>query len=180
VKKLSDLTNRIVSSSASLVAVIALGTSLYEARLNREQQRASVWPYVTQGNTGTYTASYARVVRNVGIGPAKVRSFQVWVRGRPRHSWREVFDAVHAPVSGSAYLTAGLARGMVLPPGVEVKLLAISDSAAAVVFAQRLKQVDTRICYCSLYDECWADARGMEEPEPVDSCPAEPALEFEK
>jgi hypothetical protein len=178
VKKLSDLTNRIVSSSASLVAVIALGTSLYEARLNREQQRASVWPYVTQANAGTFTAHYARTVHNAGIGPAKIRSFQIWVGGRPRHGWREVFDAVRTPVSGTGYVTSGLVRGMVLSAGETVEVLTISDSAGAVAFAQKLKDVDTRLCYCSLYDECWADSRAVEEPEPVAACPADPALEF--
>ncbi len=181
----SALTNRLVSASASVVAVAALGTSLYEARLNREQQRAAVWPYVAQGNTGTGSAHYARVVRNVGVGPALVRSFRVSVDGRPRRTWGDVLDAlgVHVPRGGGSYSSVG--RGEVLIAGQALEIFTISDSAAAVAFARaafggRASRLDTRICYCSLYGECWSGSSEADEPRPVDACPpaADSAKEF--
>jgi len=188
-KKLSDLTNRIVSSSASLVALVALGTSLYEARLNREQQRATVWPYLTQGNTDL-GGHYSRLVANDGMGPALVRSFQVRARAhgapgdtvqrawRPAKRWIDVFRALG--VDGGQVMTSTMGHGRVLRAGESVTILSLSDSARSAAFHARVNDMETIVCYCSLYGECWSDSSEEDEPRPVDACAEEPALEFER
>ena len=80
----SDVTNRIMSASATLIALVALGTGLYQAKLSREQAKASVWPYLISGNSGE--AGYSRIVQNVGLGPAIIGAFEVHVDNVPMHS----------------------------------------------------------------------------------------------
>lgn len=69
---LSDVTNRTMSASGTIIAMVALGTGLYQAKLSRDQAKAAVWPYLISGNSGEN--GYSRIVQN-GSGPqASVRS----------------------------------------------------------------------------------------------------------
>jgi len=174
----STLLDRVLSGAAMFVALSSLAIALYEAHMTREHDRLSVWPYVSTFHSdsgGVYTFN----VRNVGLGPALVRSFQVRVDGTPRANWGEVaetligtdsaFTSGHTP---NAYSSFG--RGTVLLPGARLALLQLGPGPAAAPFhraAQR--RMDARICYCSLYGDCWVlDTRGAGEPEEVRECPA--------
>ena len=83
--RLDDITNRIVSASATIIAIAALGTAVYQAKLSRDQAAASVWPYLLQGNSGN--DGYAAIVQNLGVGPAKIGAFEVTVDGKPTTNW---------------------------------------------------------------------------------------------
>ena len=58
--------------SAIVVAAASLAVAVYEARTNREYQKVSVWPYVSQSNAWVPGEPYARSVSNLGVGPALV------------------------------------------------------------------------------------------------------------
>src|SRR6478672_9088219 len=90
--RFADITNRIVSASATLIAVIALATGAYQAKLSRDQAHASVWPYLLMGNSGNN--GYSFIVQNVGIGPALVKRFDVAVDGKAMQDWANVAKAL--------------------------------------------------------------------------------------
>ena len=87
----SELLQRVLSGSAALVAVSALLVSMYQTKIMREQQRMSAWPYVRLIKSNV--PSYARVIDNLGLGPALVRSVVITVDGRPTTTWAAVFRA---------------------------------------------------------------------------------------
>ena len=99
--KQSDVVDRVLSVSAIVAAIAAVAVAVYEARLEREHQRVSVWPYVSQFNSWV-GGRYTRNVSNVGLGPALVRSFEVRVDGRPRQRWRDVIRALTGRAAGAA------------------------------------------------------------------------------
>jgi hypothetical protein len=178
--QLRPIVDRILSLSASIVAIAALATAVYEARINRAHQRVIVWPYVTQFNSDSGGA-YQRKVQNAGIGPALIRSFQVRVDGHVMRSWDEVLAQIApAPAgrdSGFAYST--LATGSVLTPGSSVTLLLLTDPARARRFHGAVdRRLETRVCYCSLYGDCWQASSQATEPAAVKACRAEPEIEF--
>ncbi|HEX8431606.1 MAG TPA: hypothetical protein VF625_09970, partial [Longimicrobium sp.] len=82
----SEVVDRILSVCAIVAAVAAVAVAVYEARIDRAHQRVSVWPYLQQSNSLTEGSPYRRVVSNAGIGPARIRSFQVRVDGKPRRN----------------------------------------------------------------------------------------------
>src|SRR5437763_16990366 len=90
--RVGELTNRILSASASIVAMAALATALYQAKVARDQARAAVWPYLLVGNAGDQ--GYSRIVQNVGLGPAIIGAFEVQVNGHPVTTWREAADSM--------------------------------------------------------------------------------------
>ena len=41
--RISEITDRIMSASATIIAMVALGTGLYQAKLSRDQAKAAPW-----------------------------------------------------------------------------------------------------------------------------------------
>jgi hypothetical protein len=162
--------DRWLSIAAGVGAICAVVISLYQAALAREQQRASAWPYLNQSNSYVLGQPYTRQVENQGVGPARVRSFEVLVDGRPVHSWSAAVRALTGtPDSGLVYSSFG--RGSVVPPGANRTLLQLpSGDQARVFWEQAQTRLDTVICYCSIYDECWQADTRTEEPTVVRAC----------
>lgn len=177
----SDVVDRILSLCAIVAAVAAVAVSVYEARIDRAHQRVSVWPYVSQYNSNE-GGSYLRVVSNVGLGPALVRSFQVRVDGRTVRSWSEAITALTGEPRGprAAYTYGSLGRGHVLLPGAPYTLLRMPLQPTGQRFHQGVDRMSTRVCYCSLYEECWTSDSRADEPERVRACPTDRAAEFDE
>lgn len=173
----STLLDRVLSGAAMLVAICSLAIAVYEARMTREHDKLSVWPYVTASNS--YSGrDYTFTVTNVGLGPARIRSFQVLVDGTPQKSWGAVARRFVAKPDSMQSVYSSFGRGSVLLPGAKSTLFAISPGLAAREFAQHAStpQMNVRICYCSLYDECWVfDDSHNEDPKAVSDCPYDPA-----
>jgi hypothetical protein len=74
-------TDRIVSLMAMVVGVGSLAIILYQTKLMREQQRASVLPYLAIAVQSSDQATNL-VVRNAGIGPAILDDIRVRYRGK--------------------------------------------------------------------------------------------------
>lgn len=144
-----------------------------------------MWPYINQGNSGG-NGQYTRVVRNVGLGPALVRSFQATLDGKPVATWGDVRRGLLGPptAADSAAIVAttysSLGRGTVLIPGATLNVYTISDSSLARRFWASVQgnRLHTRVCYCSLYDDCWISDSESDEPTPIAACPHDPKREF--
>jgi hypothetical protein len=173
----SRITNDIVSASATLIAIIALVTAVYQAKLMRDQAKASVWPYLIQGNSGNN--GYARIVQNVGLGPALIRAFEVRVDGHPVRSWKEAADSMHIAPTWRGVKSTTFRAGLVLPTNTLSELLEIPDSGDVRLFRSRIDHLSTWVCYCSLYDDCWAQGGADYEPKHVKVCVDDPARRFQ-
>jgi len=167
--RVGQLTNRILSASASLVAIAALATALYQAKVARDQAKAAVWPYLLVGNAGD--EGYSRIAQNVGLGPAIIGAFEVQVNGHPVRTWREAADSMHIRLTGRSYASTTFRAGVVVPIGGRMDLVNLRDSADIRAFRAGLNanRLVTSVCYCSLYDDCW-ETEGMGRPRPVKAC----------
>src|SRR4051812_14482355 len=111
----SDLTDRIMSVSAIVAALAAVIVSAYEARLNREYQRISVWPRISQSDSFIPDQPYTRNVSNVGMGPALIRSVEVRVDDHVHRDWTKAIDAlIKRRIPG--HVTSWLHNGAVMLP----------------------------------------------------------------
>jgi hypothetical protein len=153
----------IVSLSAVLLSVCGLFISMYEASLIREQQRASVWPNVEVGpSLGSDTLKI--FVDNTGIGPARIKSASVIYKGEVKKNWPDLirsFEFDEQDVSDYQ----SLINGRVLPPSSDEKELVFRVASTSQDMDQNLayklsnairnKRLNVKLCYCSVYDECW-------------------------
>jgi hypothetical protein len=175
----SDLTDRIMAVSAIIVAAASLSVAVYEAHINREYQKISVWPYVTQSNSMVPGEPYARNLSNFGVGPALIKSVQVRVDGTPLRDWAEVSRAL----TGQAIpdlVYSSLHGGSVLLPDKTMTVVKIPPGDAALKFWEQAQteRLSIRVCYCSLYGDCWLSDSHTGEPSSVGACPVEADKEF--
>jgi hypothetical protein len=70
--------------------------------------------------------------------------------------------------------------GSVLLPDKTVTVVKIPAGDAAAQFWEQAQtaRLSIRVCYCSLYGECWLSDSHAEEPSSVGACPAEADKEF--
>ena len=143
---------------ASLVGFLALLVAGYTAYIERyiaeiqtKQVQAQVWPWLVAGNNDN---ELSVEVLNKGVGPAIVRSAQVFVDGKPQPDWQHVLKALGTVPHQYSQATL---NPNVLTPDEKVPVIQFADKddykrfrAAAVT---HLTLVD--ICYCSTLGECW-------------------------
>ena len=167
-RSFGDFVDRLTSVAAIITAVAAVAIAVYEARINRQEQKKSVWPYVMQYNSNT-DQEYTRSVENVGLGPALVRSFEVRVDDSLYSGWRPVVHALTGADS-VVYSYSYLGMGSVLRAGERFVVLRIPPGPAATAFFEHRSELSTKVCYCSLYGDCWLSDSERNEPSAVDSC----------
>lgn len=117
-------------------------------------------------------------VSNQGVGPGEIRSVQILVDGRPVTDLRKLLDAC---CSGQDYRDVGTSTllGRMIRPGEEIRFIqmpALARSQQAVVAldkARRSGRIETRLCYCSVFGECWVVTTHKDHrPKSVRQCEA--------
>jgi hypothetical protein len=169
--------NAVAAIVASLIGLMALVVSGYTAYVQRQQVRAQVWPYLMVGYADI---ERARIVFNKGVGPALVRSVQIFVDGKPQPDWSHVMSALGLS-DRISYQQSTLGNN-VLSANEKLDVLVIVDTGGYKAFReQSLGRASTRICYCSTLGDCWMydDDRKPEEPrtQPIDRCPDLPVAD---
>jgi len=135
---------------AALVGLLALCVSAYTAYIQHQQVRAQVWPYLEAGNDDGNRAIF---VYNKGVGPAIVKSAQVFIDGKPQTSWADVLTALGLPPH--QYVQSTL-NPDVISPGEQVRVIGFHDDEHWKPFrSAALDRMTMNICYCSTLDECW-------------------------
>lgn len=156
---------------AALVGLLALCVSGYTAYIQRQQVRAQVWPYLEPGVSG---AQHEIVLFNKGVGPAIVRSLQIFVDGKPQRDWDQIYAALglkfeHKP----PYSTV---NGVVLSPNDRIDVVIFQSGDDFNAFIKQADRMKTRLCYCSTLNECWVyDEREKDQSRryrEIDFCPA--------
>ena len=168
----------LVGVSAVIIGICALGVSLYETSLMREEQRAAVMPLVeltrsynlqTDEASGEGSRLWLQA-ENVGIGPARIEDFRVTVDGALQPTWDTAFGQLIGHESSISYSQSTI-NGRTIPPDRLVTMMKLNDGALAESILAEFDRIDFEACFCSIFDECWTtrySAFGVATP--VDSC----------
>jgi hypothetical protein len=141
---------------------------------NEKLVEANSLPYLQlSGSNGNHVIRLSAI--NEGIGPAKIETAQVTVDGRPVEGVAQLLRGCCGRGDYAAVSTSTL-RGRMVRPGDSVDYVVFADAsgsdAAAAAFdrARQSDRIVTRLCYCSVFDDCWvADSRDP-TPDPVKQC----------
>ena len=162
---------------AAFVGLLALCVSGYTAYIQRQQVRAQVWPYL---ETGLSPSKQELTLVNKGVGPALIRSVQIFVDDKPQHDW----DAVYAAL-GLKYAQRppySTINGVVISAGERIDQVVFRDAESFNLYVQQAKRVSMRVCYCSTMNECWVrDGRETESSRittEIAACPARSKDDF--
>ena len=158
---------------AALIGLLALCVSGYTAYIQRQQVRAQVWPYLLWADSDI-SSQYIWI--NKGVGPARIKSTQVLVDGKPQRGWKAVMRSLQIEPRDYAQSTL---NGNVISAGETLQWLVFKDHSDFRMFrdaATRMK-LGFRVCYCSTLGDCWmvdtVQGRGNSRL-PVGKCPAVP------
>ncbi|MFA8434547.1 MAG: hypothetical protein ACEPOZ_08535 [Marinifilaceae bacterium] len=159
---------KLIGIVAFVISLGTLFTFIYQTRLMREHQRASVLPYL-EINYLTWPDNFVLQVENNGIGPAFVKDVRIKYKDSIYHLDPADFlidkllpsDTVE-PFILSQY---SISKGMLIPAGKTVKMLSAKGKEGCVyltkIFAK--KAAVTEITYSSIYQETWI-TKGFNPP----------------
>jgi hypothetical protein len=159
-----------IAIGALIVSAIAMLTSLMQVSLQRNQERALVWPHVSA--RPSYSAEgFAFTAYNKGLGPALVRNVQLKVDGKSVDSWSEVVVATLGDNKdyGWENIKSNNIEDSIMASTEAVTMFKIAwDEKTRQAFSDG-NRISVEICYCSFLDECWISKSGLDH-ERVDRC----------
>lgn len=174
----------------ALVALVVSGISLWVAigteQANRRMVAAASWPLL-QADTSDLNFTITFSVLNGGVGPAKLKTFELFWNGKAYAGAFSLLGACcgYQPSRSrdETALTTGGVSGIVIRAGESHTFLTLPQRANNADVWRRLdrarRQVTFRACYCSVFDECWIATLKDLEPKRVDTCPSVPILYVE-
>ena len=149
----------LVGVAAILLSCGALVVSIFQARILREQQGATVWPRLAVG-TNHLEDNFSVMAGNAGVGPAIVREVEFTVHGRRYPSAYALFT--HEVGADTVYATPkyfqNVAAGSVLRPGDDVEMLSLPHNGPLADRMDALtadSSYHARILYSDVYGTCW-------------------------
>jgi hypothetical protein len=173
-------------SVISLVVAIEHGRTMQRmADANARMVEANSWPFLQFGthNLDEHgNADVRLVLTNNGIGPARLETFELWWNGQPMSSPAELIKACCSTTEAEQAqahtepFSMGLAAPSILRAGDHTDFLALPATLRNKdlwsKFEVERDKITVRLCYCSVFDECWRGSGITTHAERVASCPA--------
>jgi hypothetical protein len=143
---------------------------------NEKLVEANSLPYVQiDGSNGNGRVTFNAT--NEGVGPAKIMTAEISVDRRPISTLQQLLDACCTKGDYSG-LSSSTLQGRMVRSGDTVAFIDFVKSASndeqvlSLDRARRAGRITTRLCYCSVFEDCWiADSRDP-TPDPVNQCTA--------
>jgi len=168
-----------------LISAVSLFVAYSANRTQERMLAASVWPSLMAGTSNATTDGGRQVsvdLLNRGVGPARIR----WAEVRYRDKALAGPSALLAACCGSneqaadvSIITTSIQR-RVVGAGEWIQAMRVrprvTPTPAYEALSAALPDLRTRLCYCSVLDECWLLDSGKSEPDPVRECPAAPPV----
>lgn len=171
----------ILAVSAFLISLVSVVLGIENAVAMRQLVASNSWPFVNVGvSNGNETGGAALdlLIQNKGVGPAKIKSLEVFYEGKPMAGDQALMRAITGgkPVP----IVRSRVVGSVLSAKESVNFLSVVEQSITpselAELARRSDRIALRTCYCSAFDECWVMDRTVEPSRSteVDECPVAP------
>jgi hypothetical protein len=177
------LIDYILGGTAVFLSMVSVFIAVRHGQTMEKLVAANSWPNVSYG-TGNQSEDGQRdevtfTLRNTGVGPARIETFELFYKGKPMATLRDLKAACCANQHGKYYFTSSSVLDEVMPARDSIEFLGLPRDKNPpeiwdVLNTERFN-VSVRICYCSVFDECWAMDSRQRRPERQDQCaPSQP------
>jgi hypothetical protein len=174
----------IIAVSAIFISALSLFVAIEHGKTERDLVAANSWPFLRMIMSNGYGAEddAAIGVSNGGVGPAKLKSLEVFYKGVSVSSDLDLLrrccglknETIRSQLPNG--IGWSIADETVLRPGEDNPVLRVHriKSAPDVPgrFVASLQDITLRACYCSVLDECWRSDMRSTRTQPVRACPA--------
>lgn len=171
---------------AIFISAVSLFVAVEHGHTQKDLVAASNWPFLRTELSNTFGEHRAIEigVSNGGVGPAKIRSFELSVDGRPIDSPMHLLavccglpsdpDAAHKLLPNGS-VTMAIVDNTVLRPGESIAVLVVDREGSDPVLFEKLhktlRSMTFNVCYCSTLDTCWTNDLRNIDAKQVSSCP---------
>jgi hypothetical protein len=176
----------ITSIAAIFISAVSLYVAIEHGRTERQLVAANVWPFLREIRSNGYGPDNDLAIgfSNAGVGPAKIRSFELFYRGQPVSSGLDLLRKCCGLPSNPAGIKSALPHGLyydivdntVARPGEDHPVIKVHRIPSAMDvpnrFSAALGDIRFRACYCSELDQCWRTNLQSIRVEPIKECPA--------
>lgn len=180
-----DTLNLVIAVCAVLISAASFYAAYVQSEAAQKQVQAETWPYL-QLDHGNYDEEqmlrdvYVKVI-NSGVGPAKVKSLNLFYKGKPINGFAELYVACclseeeknGAKILGIANAITGNPPPTILLPRDELLFFSALENDQNKAAWARLDKARLHIsgeaCYCSLLNECFT-TDFTEDPVPTNIC----------
>lgn len=183
-----DHLNLVIALCAVLISAASFIATYVQSEASLNQVKAETWPYlqIDHGNLDdNLQKEVYYILENVGVGPAKVKSFRIKLQDQYLHNSSHlvqlVFDEDGNAGCDKKCIITNTVSPKILPQGDSLKLFSLLPDEDNLPLWYTLNTIRWRLkpeaCYCSLLDECF-ETNFDTEPTPVDECKVDLDLEF--
>jgi hypothetical protein len=176
----------ILALSAIFISAVSLVVAIEHGRTERDLVAANSWPFLQRILSNEYQGNrdvIAIGVSNDGVGPAKVRSVEMFYDGHPVSSGVDLLRRccglrTDAPIAQQLPdgFEASIIDDTVLRAGQENPILKVHGKPGHSPVADRLRasmlRIGLRSCWCSALDQCWTSDLRTTATTAVSECPA--------
>jgi hypothetical protein len=174
----------ITSIAAIFISAVSLYVAVEHGKTERDLVAANVWPFPREILSNDYGTEHGIAIgfSNAGVGPVKIRSYEVSYRGRPVRSNLDLLRKCCGLPADPAGVRKALPHGFYISvadqtvwrPGEDNPILVVHREATAPEIPNRfraaLKDLSFRICYCSVLDQCWIGDLKTIQVQPIREC----------
>ena len=180
----------VAASAAIFISVVSLLIGMRSEATQRELLAANAWPFLELDEERKSLESDSISVRNEGVGPAKVISFEVFYQGQPMGDAVELLRRCCGLSADGKEAHKQIGRGIGL--GDVANNVIRADQSRTLINLRRppdrtevfdrfsgqaINALTFRACYCSILDRCWVSDLRTLKPAEVAVCPV-PARPF--
>lgn len=145
----------LVALIAVLISFSTLAVYIYQSSLMKQQQKMSVWPYLSFGPS--WGSDYLMInLTNKGIGPAIIKQSVFEVDGEALDGIQQIMSSLPDSLQTN-YSYSSIHGGQVLMAGENLNILTVHDTRTIAYLLKLFKNEKIRleICYASVYGDTW-------------------------
>ena len=174
------LGNVALAFPAVLISLAVAYFAFQQAEATEKMQIAAVWPIVAY-DTGNLSEEGDPVLTlnasNNGVGPARIRGMEVSYEGRTYRDIRMLLRDCCAEPGETIAVVMSAINGEVLKSGEELSFVQVTRDQTSPRVYERFEDarlsIRVRMCYCSVFDDCWIEDSAATTQVVVKSCPAD-------
>lgn len=160
----------LIGISAIFLSASALLVSIIQTTILKEQQHASVWPYI-QATFMFSKGSYSFGIENKGVGPAIIKHLGYIYKGASYDNTKKMYAALF----GESYSGVGFSetnKNYVIKSGEGIEMLSVNRPDSLIndiIPLWESDAVNLTIIYSDVYGNCWKLDNGITTR--LSSCP---------
>jgi hypothetical protein len=172
----------ILGCLAVVMSMVSVFIAMRDGRTMERLVAANTWPNISYGtsNERDGTKFITLDLQNTGVGPARIETVELFYKGQPMASSLAFMKACCG--KGVRTYSISDSRNVVVPARETVSIIGMAPDANDPGVWDTLNKerfnVRLRVCYCSVFDECWVEDSQAPRPERAPQCKPSQSVEY--